>query len=269
MQRQQHEAADQPQSRRGGGAIAEKRDLLQIFERVRAVMRALDDAVEPDRLGALHQFDIVAEMARDIAGRVLAADDQAELHLSPVSWRRVIPAPSPCRRVPSWPCRSCRARGPCRAHFRRLGELDVRILDDLDAVAPGVEKIEKRPLDHHRAGRLRRVRLDRASGHRRRSRYAGARRPSPLARFRSATSVRLMNWSPMSIKALRSPLPRKAKSKIRPYHSSASSMSPTSIATWLIPTSRGFLPFHHIRCSTIDSARHLAASRHGPEPARI
>ena len=43
-------------------------------------------------------------------------------------------------------------------HVRRLGELDVRILDDLDAVAPGVEEIEERPLDHHGAGRLGAVR---------------------------------------------------------------------------------------------------------------
>ena len=28
-------------------------------------------------------------------------------------------------------------------HLRRLGELDIRVFDHLDAIAPGVEKIEK------------------------------------------------------------------------------------------------------------------------------
>src|SRR5438067_8725592 len=39
-------------------------------------------------------------------------------------------------------------------HVGRLGELDVRVFDDLDAVAPGIEKIEERALDHLGAGRL-------------------------------------------------------------------------------------------------------------------
>ena len=29
-------------------------------------------------------------------------------------------------------------------HVRRLGELDVRVADDLDPVAPGIEEVEKR-----------------------------------------------------------------------------------------------------------------------------
>src|SRR5437762_7239982 len=36
----------------------------------------------------------------------------------------------------------------------RLGELDVGVLDDLDAVAPGIEKSEEGAFDHRRAGRL-------------------------------------------------------------------------------------------------------------------
>src|SRR5690349_3821685 len=48
-----------------------------------------------------------------------------------------------------------------------------------------------------------------------------------------------MNWSPMSMNAIRSPMrPRSSNSKNRPYHASASSMSPTSSATWLMPTRR-------------------------------
>jgi len=41
-------------------------------------MRALDDAVEADLLGALDQLQIVAQMRRGVARRMLAADDQAE-----------------------------------------------------------------------------------------------------------------------------------------------------------------------------------------------
>src|SRR5437868_8069607 len=44
---------------------------------------------------------------------------------------------------------------PHAAHdVGRLGELDIGILDDLDAVAPGIEEIEERALDHLGAGRL-------------------------------------------------------------------------------------------------------------------
>src|SRR5918999_5478816 len=44
----------------------------------------------------------------------------------------------------------------------------------------------------------------------------------------------------MSTKAIPGDRPRSVNSKKRPYHSSASSTSPTSIATWLMPTSFGF-----------------------------
>src|SRR6266536_294442 len=48
-----------------------------------------------------------------------------------------------------------------------------------------------------------------------------------------------MNWSPMSTKAMPLPSrPRSSNSKNRPYHASASPMSPTSRATWFMPTSR-------------------------------
>src|SRR5581483_10380058 len=48
-----------------------------------------------------------------------------------------------------------------------------------------------------------------------------------------------MNWSPMSMKAIRPPWrPRSSNSKKRPYQASASSMSPTSSAMWLMPTRR-------------------------------
>src|SRR4051794_22544138 len=51
-----------------------------------------------------------------------------------------------------------------------------------------------------------------------------------------------MNWSPMSMNAIRGPRPRMPKSKRRPYRSSAASRSPTSSATWLMPTSRPLSP---------------------------
>src|SRR5215212_10174490 len=51
---------------------------------------------------------------------------------------------------------------------------------------------------------------------------------------------RAMNWSPRSMKAMSSLLPRSLNSNSRPQKASASSMSPTSSATWLKPTTRGF-----------------------------
>src|SRR5438046_587285 len=43
----------------------------------------------------------------------------------------------------------------------------------------------------------------------------------------------------MSMNAIRAPIrPRSSRSRNLPYHSSASSMSPTSSATWLMPIGR-------------------------------
>src|SRR5215216_1630559 len=65
---------------------------------------------------------------------------------------------------------------------------------------------------------------------------------SPKWRCASGGCVRpdasAMNWSPRSMKAMRAPRPRRPNSKMRPYQASASSMSPTSSAMWLIPTRR-------------------------------
>src|ERR1700749_3489091 len=47
---------------------------------MRAVVGALDDAVEAERVGASHQFEIVMQVSSHVAGRMLAANDQAELH---------------------------------------------------------------------------------------------------------------------------------------------------------------------------------------------
>ena len=40
-------------------------------------------------------------------------------------------------------------------HIGRLRELDVRVLDDLEPVAPRIEKIEERPFDKPRASGFR------------------------------------------------------------------------------------------------------------------
>ena len=42
-------------------------------------------------------------------------------------------------------------------HIWRLRELDVCIFDDLETIAPGIEKIEVRPLDKTRAGGFRQI----------------------------------------------------------------------------------------------------------------
>src|SRR4051794_16872582 len=39
----------------------------------------------------------------------------------------------------------------------RLGELQVAIFDDLDAVSPGIEKVHEISLQHRRPGRLRKL----------------------------------------------------------------------------------------------------------------
>src|SRR3954447_10864096 len=80
MQRDQHEAADDPQTRGDSGTMGEKRDLLHGLEWVGAVMRALDDPIEAKPFGAPHQFEIVSQVLGRVAWRMLAAYDQAELH---------------------------------------------------------------------------------------------------------------------------------------------------------------------------------------------
>jgi hypothetical protein len=50
---QQHQAADQPQPRRHRRNLRQKRDLPQRLQPMRAVMRALDQAVETERLGSV------------------------------------------------------------------------------------------------------------------------------------------------------------------------------------------------------------------------
>src|SRR6516164_3521325 len=80
MQRHQHEAADDPQSRRDRSAIGEKRDLLDTLERMRTEMRALDDAVKAETVGAPYQVEIISQVLNHVAGRMLAANDQAEFH---------------------------------------------------------------------------------------------------------------------------------------------------------------------------------------------
>lgn len=47
-----------------------------------------------------------------------------------------------------------RASPDAPKHLRGLGELDVRVLDDLEPIAPWVEEIEERAFNHARAGRL-------------------------------------------------------------------------------------------------------------------
>src|ERR1700730_6534494 len=70
----------------------------------------------------------------------------------------------------------------------------------------------------------------------------------------------------MSMKALRSPLPRRVNWKICSYQSSALSISPTSIATWLIPTSRGFFASLIVHLVSRKTASPYSAVRSGRAP---
>src|SRR5262249_47609364 len=65
VQWEQDEATDEPQFRRNRRRISKEWDLLHRLEWMRAVMGALDDAVEADFLGALHELQIVAQVPGD------------------------------------------------------------------------------------------------------------------------------------------------------------------------------------------------------------
>jgi hypothetical protein len=95
----------------------------------------------------------------------------------------------------------------------RLGELDVAVLDDLEPVAPWVEEIEKRPGQQLAARRLdKRADLRGIIDHE-------PEMPAPIPGRSGCSSplwIRLMNWSPSSMKALPGRFARKPKSKILP-----------------------------------------------------
>src|SRR5271166_4642397 len=73
------------------------------LERMRAEMQALEDAVNTETVGASHQVEILSQMLNRVDGRMLAANDQAELH------RPVTPS-CPCQAIRASLSRSCRGR---------------------------------------------------------------------------------------------------------------------------------------------------------------
>ena len=118
-------------------------------------------------------------------------------------------------------------------HRRRLAELDLAVVDDLDVIAPRIVEVERTGRADAHAGVMQR-RPDRLLVVDHEAEVpglvvGGCERPAESA----------MNWSPMSMNAIRAPArPRSSNSKKRPYQASAASTSPTSSATWLIPTRR-------------------------------
>ena len=95
-------------------------------------------------------------------------------------------------------------------HGRGLRELDVAVVDDLEAVAPGIAEVEAAPGEDLDAGRLERPR-GRPPCRRRPARSGGAR-PAPA----SASSAIAMNWSPISRNAIPRIRPRSSNSNSRP-----------------------------------------------------
>ena len=89
VQRQQHDAGHKPQLRRDQRDLAQVGDLLDVLERMRAVMRALGDQVVAKILRQLCGVQILLQAdAHVVALGILAADDQAEAHGSLlVFWR--------------------------------------------------------------------------------------------------------------------------------------------------------------------------------------
>src|SRR5580704_10424100 len=198
-------------------------------------MRALDDAVEADLLGAPYQFQIVTQMRGDVARRVLAADDEAQLHRTRLAVHSgIMPFSassffalaflSSLRPMPRM------TLGALVNWMLEYSMTSMRLPQGSRKSRNGLSTILAP------AASARAFTLDRSS-----TTKPIWRRSTPVCLW-SGTRAMLMNWSPMSIKAARSLRPRRLKSKILPYQSSASSMSPTSIATWLMPISRGFLP---------------------------
>ena len=94
-------------------------------------------------------------------------------------------------------------------HGRRLGELDVAVVDDLDPVAPRVAEVEPAARLDVDAGLLERARTASLS-----STTSPKWRPSsgPCSR----PSDRARNWSPMSMNAIPGATPRRRRSKKRP-----------------------------------------------------
>ena len=83
VQRQQHNAGDQPQLRRDQRNLTEVRDLLDVLERMRAVVRALGDEVVAKLLCQLGRLEVLAQAKLHVVAlRILTADDQAEFHRS-------------------------------------------------------------------------------------------------------------------------------------------------------------------------------------------
>ena len=81
VQRQQHHAGTQPQFRRDQGDLAQIGDLLDVLERMGAVVRSLGDHVVAEFLGAFGGIEVLLQAdPHVVALRILAADDQAEAH---------------------------------------------------------------------------------------------------------------------------------------------------------------------------------------------
>src|SRR5581483_12058927 len=116
-------------------------------------------------------------------------------------------------------------------YLRRLRELHVAIVDRLHVVAHGSRKSSEGGCETctpAASSSARSASLSSTTRPKWRSVSGGCERPRANAR----------NWSPMSTNAIDWPArPRSVRSKKRPYQASASSTSPTSSATWLIPTS--------------------------------
>src|SRR5438874_1420494 len=113
---------------------------------------------------------------------------------------------------------------------RRLRELHVAVVDRLHVVAPRVAEVERGRMRHLHPGRLE-LRAQRVL-------VVDDEAEVPVGVGRLRASAREREELVAHVDERHRPArPRSARSKNRPYHASASSTSPTSSATWLMPTS--------------------------------
>lgn len=117
MQRQQHETGDEPQLRRDDCRLGQSRDLLQRLQRVCTVVRAFDQCIEAELLGAPDELEIVCKTRPHVVSlRMLPADDQAEFHLTSVGASAMRHQTSP----------GTRRKGRCPGHCLPIAE-DARL----------------------------------------------------------------------------------------------------------------------------------------------
>src|SRR5258708_19911074 len=178
-------------------------------------MRALDDAIEAELVGAPHQLQIVAQMAGDVARRMLAANNEAQLHrahsgIMPFSASSFFALSFLASFSPMPRC----TLGALVNWMLEYSTTSMRL-------PQGSRKSRKGPSTILApAASARALTVERSS-----TTNPICRRSTPDCLY-SGTRVILMNWSPISIKELRSCRLPTVKPQTHPYPSTPPPLSP-------------------------------------------